>query len=217
MANTFVRKISSNINTTSTAIGGYTVGANLGAVIVGLTISNKTAAQVTSNVEIYNGTSSYFIVKNAPIAAGGGLVPVGGDQKIILQAGDSVRVSASANVDAVLSVMESTEVGLTNDSGGGGGGGGTTYSHLTGDWTDGFFYSEPGSTQISLNTSLAVLSFYSALEATTTGTIFSVVYNDNTTDTLTQTGSSSYFGVQLNVPVSGFSSGSIKTIKSITF
>ena len=101
--------------------------------------------------------------------------------------------------------------------GSGGGGGGTTYSHLAGDWTDGFFYSEPSQNQISLNTSLAIASFYNALAATTTGTIFSVVYDDNTTDTLTQSGSSSYFGAQLNVPTTGFSSGSTKLIKSITF
>ena len=101
--------------------------------------------------------------------------------------------------------------------GGGGGGGGTTYSHLTGDWTDGFFYSEPSQNHISLNTSLAVLSFYDALDSTPAGTVFTVVYNDNSTDTLTQSGSSSYFGAQLNVPVIGISSGSIKGIKSITF
>lgn len=127
----------------------------------------------------------------------------------------AITVNAGAIIGAGITFSATGAAG--GGGGGGGGGGTTTYSHLTGDWTDGFFYSEPGSTQISLNTSLAVLSFYSALEATTTGTIFSVVYNDNTTDTLTQTGSSSYFGVQLNVPVSGFSSGSIKTIKSITF
>jgi len=216
MANTFLRKISSNISTTLTSVGSYTVGANIGAVVVGLSISNTTPSQVFANVTINNGSTDYYIVRNATIPAEGTLITVGGDQKVILQTGDSVKVSASGNVDVIMSVMESESVGLTVD-GGGGGGGGTTYSHLTGDWTDGFFYSEPGQNNISLNTSLAVLSFYDALDSTSPGTIFTVVYNDNSTDTLTQSGASSYFGAQLLVPVTGFGSGSIKSIKSITF
>lgn len=119
MANTFVRKISTNINTTPTAVGSYTVGANVSTVVVGLTISNKTTSQVTANVEIYDGSITYYVVRNAPIAVGGGLVPIGGDQKIVLQTGDSVRVSASANVDAVLSVMEFTAAEIPAGGGSG--------------------------------------------------------------------------------------------------
>ena len=100
---------------------------------------------------------------------------------------------------------------------------GTTYTfntglgHPTADWTDGFFYSEPSQNHISLNTGLAEPAFYNALAATPSGTVFYVVYTDNGYDTLTQTGSSSYFGSQLNIPVSGFSTGTMKNIRAITF
>ena len=91
------------------------------------------------------------------------------------------------------------------------------YSLVAGDWTSGFFYAQPNANIISLNTNLAQLSFYSALELTPSGTVFNVVYNDNTTDILTQTSSSSYFGAQLNIPAAGFSTSSTKSIKSISW
>lgn len=115
MANTFTRKISNNINTTPTAIGNYTVGANLGAVVIGMSISNTSASQVFANVMIYNGSVDYYIMRNTIIPAESTLVTVGGEQKMILQTGDSIRVSASANVDAIMNIMESSEVSVTSD------------------------------------------------------------------------------------------------------
>lgn len=117
MSNTFLRKVSSNVSLTETAVGNYTVGSNVGAVIVGLSVSNTNLSQVYANVLINNGIAGHHIIKNGTIPAQGALILVGGSQKIILQEGDSIRVSASANVDAIMTVMESTSVGLTNDGG----------------------------------------------------------------------------------------------------
>jgi hypothetical protein len=77
------------------------------------------------------------------------------------------------------------------------------YSSTGGDWTNGFFYVEPEQNQISLNTNLAQPNFYNYLAATTAGTVFVVTYSNSTTATLTQSGSSSFFGAQLNIPVTG--------------
>jgi hypothetical protein len=115
MANQFTVKRSSNIGTTLESVGSYTVPAGNGAVVVGLTVSNTSNAQVFSNVVINDGTNNYYLIKNATIAEEGTLVVVGNGQKIILQANDTVKVNSSSSnsVDAMLSIMETTDVGMT--------------------------------------------------------------------------------------------------------
>ena len=48
------------------------------------------------------------MIKRATIAPGGALVPIGGDQKVVLEAGDYMRVQTSANssADVIVSVLE---------------------------------------------------------------------------------------------------------------
>jgi hypothetical protein len=50
------------------------------------------------------------MVKNAIIAYGGALVPIGGDQKVVLEATDYLQVQTSAadSADVILSVLEIT-------------------------------------------------------------------------------------------------------------
>jgi len=110
MANTFYRKLSRNVGISLTAIGGYTVGADTTAVIVGLTVCNTSGATVAVDITLYNGANEHYIVKAAPISAGGALVPIGGEQKIILAEGDSVKIKSdsASSIDAVLSIMEIT-------------------------------------------------------------------------------------------------------------
>lgn len=109
MANTFYRKVSRNIGTSAASIGSYTVGTGVKTVVLGLTVSNVTGSTIA--VDIYINDSSdnnTYLVKGAPISAGGALIPIGGDQKVVLEDGDSIRVvsdSATA-ADAILSIME---------------------------------------------------------------------------------------------------------------
>jgi hypothetical protein len=46
------------------------------------------------------------MVKDASIAVGGALVPIGGDQKLVLEAADAIKCSATSNCDVILSVLE---------------------------------------------------------------------------------------------------------------
>ena len=50
------------------------------------------------------------IIKDAPIPSGSSLVPIGGDQKLVLTTGDAIKVSANtaSSVDVVMSVLQST-------------------------------------------------------------------------------------------------------------
>ena len=110
MANTFTRKLSRGVGTSAAAIGSYTVGANTTVVIVGLTVTNTSGSAITANVFINDGAANTSVVTNAPISSGASLVPIGGDQKIVLLTGDSLQVqsSAASSVDAILSIMEIT-------------------------------------------------------------------------------------------------------------
>lgn len=111
MANLFKRFTSANVGTSVTAIGSYVVpAANVGTVI-GLSISNTANVGISVAAELSNSTSSFFIIKNAPIPAGGTLVVIGGDQKVVMQVGDSIKVKSdtATSVDAILSLLESTQ------------------------------------------------------------------------------------------------------------
>lgn len=110
MANIFYRKMSANVGNTLVTVGSYTVGSATKAVVLGLTLANRSGATINADVLINNGSDNFYLVRTAPITTGGALVPIGGDQKLVLQTGDNVRVrSDSANsLDVVMSYMEIT-------------------------------------------------------------------------------------------------------------
>lgn len=110
MANTFNRKLSRNVGTSLTAVGSYTVGSSTKTVVVGLTLSNVSGSSILVDATVNDGSNDYYIIKNAPIAAGGSLVVVGGDQKIVLNTSDSIKVKSdtASSLDAIMSIMEIT-------------------------------------------------------------------------------------------------------------
>lgn len=110
MANTFNRKLSRNVGTSLTAVGSYTVGASTKTVVVGLVLANVSGSSINVDATVNDGTNDYYMIKNAPIAAGGSLVVVGGDQKIVLNTSDSIKVKSdtASSLDAIMSIMEIT-------------------------------------------------------------------------------------------------------------
>jgi hypothetical protein len=110
MANIFYRKASANVGTAGATVGNYTVSANTKTVVLGLTVSNTTGSSISADVFINNGSNNFYLVKGAPITAGGALVPIGGDQKLVLEFNDNVKVQTdSANsASVIMSIMEIT-------------------------------------------------------------------------------------------------------------
>lgn len=110
MANIFYRKASAGVGNTAQTVGNYTVSSNTKTVVLGLTVSNTTGSTINTDVWINNGANNFYLIKNAPITAGGALVPIGGDQKLVLEFNDNVRVQTdSANAASVImSIMEIT-------------------------------------------------------------------------------------------------------------
>ena len=94
----------------------YTCPASTETTIIGMSIANITSSQITVDVKLESDTSdtetnsNVFLIKDAPIPVGGTLVPVGGDQKVVLQATDVIKVqSDTANsADTILSILEIT-------------------------------------------------------------------------------------------------------------
>ena len=112
MANDFKNAIAQNINAvvgTGTTI--YTVPASKTSILLELDVANTTTNVVEASVEILDRSVSAsawrYLVKNAPVPAGGSLMVIAG-QKIVLEATDAVRVTASAaNVmDVVAAILE---------------------------------------------------------------------------------------------------------------
>jgi len=110
MANVFKRKLSRGIGSPLTSVGTYTVASATQVTIIGLVVSNTTAAEVLIDVTINDGVNDTYLVKSAPVPAGGSIVVVGGDQKVVLETGDSVKVASNtaSSVDVTMSILEIT-------------------------------------------------------------------------------------------------------------
>ena len=108
MANTFTRKVSRNIGASLTSVGSYTVGAGVQTTVIGLSVCNTTTSPVTVDVTVNDGSNDTYLVKGAGVGVGNALIPIGGDEKVVLITGDSVRVKSSAatSLDVVMSILE---------------------------------------------------------------------------------------------------------------
>ena len=107
--NTFKRKFSTSIGTTATAVGGYSVLLDVQTTAIGLALANVTASQVTVSVTLNTQSGdTIHIIKDAPIPSGGALIPIGGDQKVVMEHNDQIKVvsDTASSVDAILSILE---------------------------------------------------------------------------------------------------------------
>jgi len=103
MSNTFKNYFGKDVAANTTI---FTAGGGVQATIIGMSIANITAAPISCNVFITASGVDYYMVKDASIAVGGALVPIGGDQKLVLEATDAIKCSATSNCDVILSVLE---------------------------------------------------------------------------------------------------------------
>ena len=104
MANDFKNAQAVGVTSVTTI---YTAPAAKTSILLELDIANTTQNVVEANVEIFDTSASTdaFLVKNAPVPAGGTLQVVAG-QKIILEATDIVKVTATGAVDVLAAILE---------------------------------------------------------------------------------------------------------------
>ena len=108
MANAFKNKTQRQIGTTLTPIETYTVPGATETTIIGLTIANTAATAIEVDATLNDGTNDFYIVKAAPVPVGSSIVIIGGDQKVVLMPGDSVKVRSdtATSADAIMSILE---------------------------------------------------------------------------------------------------------------
>jgi len=106
MANSFKNSAVANIGTTASTV--YTTPSATTSTVIGLTVANTSNSPVTVGIYLTIGGTDYYLLKNAVVPVGGAIVPIGGEQKVVLQTGNLVKVvsSAATSVDAILSVLE---------------------------------------------------------------------------------------------------------------
>ena len=119
MANTFKIKTNAAMPTSSgTPLTLYTcpgTDTNTKAIVLGLILCNVHTSQVTVSVHLESNTSdtesneTVFLVKDAPVPAGGTLELLSGN-KVVLLATDVLKIDAdvASKIDATLSIMEIT-------------------------------------------------------------------------------------------------------------
>ena len=113
----YLRKTDDTISavaaTGTSEVTAYTTPSSTTTTVIGLTCANVTSTSpIKVSIRVYDssGSAYFYIVKNAEIYEGGALVAVGGDQKLVLETGDLIRVvsDTASSVDTIVSVMEQT-------------------------------------------------------------------------------------------------------------
>ena len=107
MPNNFKVKTSGSIGATAHTV--YTCPTGTQTTVIGLNLANILTTGITANVLFENADSDNIsIIKNAPIPTGSALPPIGGTQKLVMEAGDLLKVSSSdaSSVDCAISVLE---------------------------------------------------------------------------------------------------------------
>ena len=124
MANTFRNKTSKGVGTSyfqvgansagASQTGAYAVPSSTETTVIGLSLSNKTTSSVDVDVALSatmaNTTNDISMATTMPIPAGSTLILVGGDQKLVMETGELVKVksSAASSIDVIMSLLEIT-------------------------------------------------------------------------------------------------------------
>ena len=109
MANSFKLVTDTGVGTSAATV--HTGAGSTETTIIGMSIANIHTSQIEVDVQLENNDGdNIYIVKDAPIPVGGSLVVIGGDQKVVLEPGDRVKVTSNtaSSADVVLSHLDIT-------------------------------------------------------------------------------------------------------------
>ncbi len=105
MANVFTNGLARDVGTSPATI--YTTPASKKSIVIELDVCNKINAAIQVDAYITSSGSDFYLVKSAPVPAGGTLQLISG-QKIVLKANEILKVvsNTATSVDVVASVLE---------------------------------------------------------------------------------------------------------------
>jgi hypothetical protein len=114
MANSFLSETDTAIGTSAASV--LTCGASTQTTVIGMSIANIVTSQILVDVQLdassrtSGAEDSVYLVKSAPIPVGGSLVVVGGDQKVVMEPGDVIKVTSdtASSADVVISHLDIT-------------------------------------------------------------------------------------------------------------
>ena len=109
MPNVFKNYFVNNVGTSNTLI--YTAPSGAQTTIIGISMCNITTQTIQGSIFVapYTATNT-FMIKGCSLTIGSAMVPVGGDQKLVLEANDSIYMYSNTSnaIDAIVSVLEIT-------------------------------------------------------------------------------------------------------------
>lgn len=108
MANTFKNAFNKNVGTSPVTV--YTTPSATQTTLIGLSVANTSASPITCDAYITSSATDYYLIKTGVVPVGGSLVIVGGDQKVVLEVADVLKIvtSAASSADVVCSFLEIT-------------------------------------------------------------------------------------------------------------
>ena len=114
MANAFLSETDTAIGTTAASV--LTCGADTEITVIGMSIANIVTSQITVDVQLdasartSGAEDSVYLIKAAPVPVGGSLVVIGGDQKVVMEPGDVIKVTSdtASSADVVISHLDIT-------------------------------------------------------------------------------------------------------------
>ena len=114
MANAFKSETNTGVGTSAATI--YTCPASTQTTLIGLTVANIHTSQIEVDVQLDASTrtsgaeDSVYIIKAAPVPVGSSIIIIGGEQKVVVEPGDTVKVTSNtaASADVALSLLEIT-------------------------------------------------------------------------------------------------------------
>ena len=109
MANSFKLVTDTGVGTSAATI--HTGASSTETTIIGMSVANIHTAQITIDVQLENNDGdNIYLVKAAPVPVGSSIIVVGGDQKVVMNASDILKVTSSvaSSADVALSILEIT-------------------------------------------------------------------------------------------------------------
>lgn len=109
MANAFKLVTDTTVGTSPATV--YTCPSSTQTTIIGLNLANIISTSVQVDVQIENADGdNIYLIKNGPVPIGSSLVAVGGDQKVVMNVGDVLKVTSdtASSIDVMLSILEIT-------------------------------------------------------------------------------------------------------------
>ncbi len=110
MANAFKNSITGSIGTTGVKV--YEAPVATSTTVIGVGVANVNSQNISVSVMVRDNSANkvVYVVKDSLILPGSSNVLVGGDQKLVLEAGDFLSVTSSLanSADVIVSVLEIT-------------------------------------------------------------------------------------------------------------